>query len=294
MTPITIIRNACILVFVAAIVFTGNCFAQQANNDQKITKKTGYAPVNGLKIYYEVQGEGKPILLLHGSFYTIEMNWSQLLPELTKTRKVIAIEMQGHGRTADSDKPISHQSLASDVAGVMKYLKIDSADILGYSLGGRIAFQLAIQHPELVKKLIILSSTYRADGWQPEARAALQSIQPEFLDNTPLRTEYFRVAPDTIHWHKFLSKILAFNNTNYNLGDENIKSIKAPVLLIAGDNDGIDKTILTNTYKLLGGGLFGDMAGIPKSQLAVIPATTHVSIMYETGKILSVINSFLK
>lgn len=294
MSNLKILKITCILVLFMSIVFNSSCFAQPENNNQKIAKKTGYAPVNGLKIYYEVQGEGKPILLLHGSFYTIEMNWSQLMPELAKKRKVIAIEMQGHGRTADSDKPITHQSLASDVAAVMKYLKIDSADILGYSLGGRIAFQLAIQNPELVKKLIILSSTYRAEGWQPEVRTALLAMQPAFLDNTPLRTEYVRVAPDTSHWHKFLSKILAFNNSNYNLGDEKIKSIKAPVLLIAGDNDGIDKTILTDTYKLLGGGVFGDMAGVPKSQLAIIPGTTHVSIMYETEKILSVTNSFLK
>jgi len=294
MTTQRTIRKACLLLPIVSIILSSNCFAQQADNNLKISRKTGYAPVNGIKIYYEVQGEGKPILLLHGSFFTIEMNWSRLMPELAKTRKVIAIEMQGHGRTLDSDKPISHKSLASDVAAVMKYLKIDSADILGYSLGGRIAFQLAIQNPEIVRNLIILSSTYRADGWQPEVRNALQALQPAFFDNTPLRTEYFRVAPDTTHWHKFLSKIIAFNNTNYNLGDENIKSIKVPVLLIAGDNDGIDKNILADTYKLLGGCVFGDMTQVPKSQLSIIPGTTHVSILMETEKILLATNSFLK
>lgn len=281
-------------MLIVGIMFSSICFAQQANNNQKIQKKTGYAPVNGLKIYYELQGEGKPILLLHGSFMTIEMNWSQLMPELAKTRKVIAIEMQGHGRTQDTDRPLSDQSWASDVAAVLKYLKVDSIDVLGYSLGGRIAYQLAIQNPDLVRKLIIVSATYKTDGWQPEVRNILQTMQPAFLDNTPLRTEYFKVAPDTAHWHKFLSKVMAFNKTSYNLGDENIKSIKAPVLIIAGDNDGIDKTVLAETYKLLGGCVFGDMAEVPKSQLAIIPGTTHVSIMMETDKILSAANSFLK
>jgi pimeloyl-ACP methyl ester carboxylesterase len=289
-----IVGNSRFLMLIGAIILSINCFAQQADNHRKITKTTGYAPVNGLKIYYEIQGEGKPVLLLHGSFMTVEMNWGQLMPELAKTRKVIAIEMLGHGRTQDTDRPYSYQSLASDVAAVMKYLKVDSVDVLGYSLGGRIAYQLAIQFPELVRKLIILSSTYKREGWQPEVNTALQALQPAFFDKTPLATEYFRVAPDTAHWHKFVSKVLAFNNANYNLGDEKIKSIKSPVLLIAGDNDGIDKTILADTYRLLGGSLFGDMAGIPKSQLAILPGTTHVSILMETEKILSAANSFLK
>jgi pimeloyl-ACP methyl ester carboxylesterase len=255
--------------------------------------KSGYAPVNGLKIYYEIYGEGQPLVLLHGSYMTIHLNWAELIPELSKTRKVIALEIQGHGHTADTDRPLSFPSLASDVAGVMKYLKVDSADIIGYSLGGAIAYGLAIQSPALVKKMVIISGTYKTEGWQPEVRSILQTMQPVFLDNTPLKTEYISVAPDTSYWHKFLAKMINFNNTAYNLGDGNIKSIKSPVLLIIGDNDGIDKTVLADTYKLLGGAIFGDMAGIPKSQLAIIPGKTHVSLMMDTGIILSTVNTFL-
>ncbi len=257
-------------------------------------KSSGYAPVNGVKIYYEIYGEGRPLILLHGAYMTIDLNWGQLIPELSKTRKVIALEMQGHGRTADTDRPLSFPALASDVAGVMKYLNIDSADILGYSFGGTIAYEFAIQNPQLVRKLIIISSTYKSEGWQPEVRNIFKTMQPAFLDNTPLKTEYVRVAPDTAHWHAFLNKMIEFTNKGYDLGDENIKSIKAPVLLICGDNDGIDKTILMNTYQLLGGCVIADMAGVPKSQLAIIPGKGHVSLMMDTGTILSMVNSFLK
>lgn len=280
-----------VLVFCCFISL--HVFSQSVQNSIK-SKESGYAAVNGIKLYYEVYGEGDPIVLLHGSFMTINMNWGQLIPELAKTRKVIALEMQGHGHTAHSERQITYSTLATDVAGVMKHLKIDNADILGYSFGGAIAYQLAIQNPELVKKLIIISATYKSEGWQPEVRNVLQTMQPEFLDNTPLKTEYISVAPDTSNWHKFTGNMIKFNNTSYNLGEENIKSIKAPVLLIMGDNDGIDKTILVNTYQLLGGCVFGDMAGLPQSQLAIIPGKTHVSLMMDTEIILSTINSFLK
>ena len=133
----------------------------QSNGQQSKPANSGYAPVNGIKVYYEVYGEGKPIVLLHGAFYTIEMNWGQLIPELSKTRKVIAIELQGHGHTPYSDRKLDFATLASDVEGVMNYLKIDSADVAGYSMGGSVAYQLTIQSPKRVRKLVIISSTYK-------------------------------------------------------------------------------------------------------------------------------------
>ncbi|MEP7323867.1 MAG: alpha/beta fold hydrolase [Saprospiraceae bacterium] len=256
-------------------------------------KSTGYAPVNGQKLYYEIQGEGSPIILLHGAFMTIHLNWAQIIPELSKTRKVIALEMQGHGHTADINRDISFPALADDVAAVMKYLKIDHADILGYSFGGTIAYQFAIQYPDLVNKLIIISSTYKSEGWQSEVRNAFQSMKPEYLDNTPLNADYISVAPDTSHWHAFLNKMLVLIKKHFDLGDEKIKSIKAPVLLIMGDNDGIDKSVLVQTYQLLGGCTVADMTGVPKSRLAIIPGQSHVSVMMETGVILSTVHSFL-
>jgi len=286
--------KAIVLLLLMQIALAAVCFAQQAANTKTTLKTSGYAPVNGIKVYYEVHGEGKPLVLLHGAYMTINLNWAQLIPELAKTRKVIALEMQGHGHTAYSDRTMSFPALATDVAGVMKFLKIDSADVVGYSFGGTIAYQLVIQNPELVKKLIIISSTYKTDGWQQEVRSAFDMMRPEFFDASPLQAEYVKVAPDTSNWHKFVGKMIEMTKKSFNLGDENIKKIKSPVLIICGDNDGIDKEVLVNTYKMLGGTVVADMAGVPKSQLAIIAGKGHVSLMMDTDAILSNINSFLK
>jgi pimeloyl-ACP methyl ester carboxylesterase len=253
----------------------------------------GYAPVNGLNMYYEIHGEGEPILLLHGSFMTIDLNWGQLIPELAKTRKVIAVEMQGHGRTADIDRAFSYQALASDVAELIKYLEIDSADILGYSLGGTVAFQLAIQNPALVKKLILLSTVYKFDGWLPEVTAQIKSFTPTVFDNTPLITAYQKISPDPSYWHTFIEKMIRFETQHFDLGIEHIKSIQSPTLLVMGDNDGVQLSHITDMYQSLGGGVFGDMAGLPASQLAILPGKTHVSLMMDTEKIVSTILPFL-
>jgi pimeloyl-ACP methyl ester carboxylesterase len=268
------------------------CFSSIAQNNN--LKSSGYAPVNGQKIYYEIYGDGKPLVLLHGSFMTIGMNWGQLIPQLSKTYKVIALEMQGHGHTALGNRPLSLENFADDIAKTMSYLKIDSTDIVGYSFGGTLAYQLAIKNPKLVKRMIIISSTYKFMGWQKECRDAIQSMKPEFLNNTPLRTEYVKVAPDSTEWTRFLEKMIAFDKQDYNLGDQNISNIKSPVLLISGDNDGVDKPILMDTYKRLGGCVFADMLGIPKSQLAIVPGQGHVSLMMQTDELLKLISHFLK
>src|SRR3954464_7684635 len=126
---------------------------------------TGYAPVNGLKMYYEIHGSGEPVVLLHGAFMAISGDWNDWINELSKTRKVVAVEMQGHGRTADIKRDITFENLSDDVAGLLDYLKIPSADIMGYSLGGGVAIQCAIRHPEKVRKVVVISAPFRRDGW---------------------------------------------------------------------------------------------------------------------------------
>jgi len=160
----------------------------QSKGQQGKPADSGYVPVNGIKVYYEVYGEGKPLILLHGAFMTIEMNWGQLIPELSKTRKVIAIEMQGHGHTPFSDRKIDPATMASDVEGVMDHLKVDSADVVGYSMGGTVAYQLTIQSPKRVRKLVIISSTYKSSGWLPQVNNGFKNMKPEYLTNTPLQT----------------------------------------------------------------------------------------------------------
>lgn len=277
-------------ILLIAIIFA----TFQSNGQQTKPSASGYAPVNGIKVYYEVYGKGKPIVLLHGAFMTIDMNWGQLIPELSKTRKVIAIEMQGHGHTQFSDRKLSFPSLASDVEGVMDYLKIDSADVAGYSLGGYVAYQLAIQNPKRVTKLVIISSTYKSSGWLPEVTNGLKAMKPELFANSPMQAAYDAIAPDKTKWTKFLEQMIAFAGVPFDLGEANISKITAPVLLIAGDNDGLDKIELIKTYQLLGGGICADFRPMPKSQLAIVPSQAHVSLMMQTTTILSFLNSFLK
>ncbi len=270
-------------------------FMASASTGQQIKpSNSGYAPVNGIKVYYEVYGEGRPLVLLHGAFYTIEMNWAQLIPELSKTRKVIAIEMQGHGHSPFSERELSITTLASDVEKVMDYLKIDSADVAGFSMGGSVAYQFAVQSPERLRKLVIISSTYKTDGWLPIVNGGFKDFKPEFFDNTPLKTAYDAVAPDKTKWRKFLQQMFDFAKVPFNVGDSNIAKIAAPVLIISGDNDGLDKVELMKTYQLLGGGVSADLQPMPKSQLAIVPSQGHVSLMMQTTTILNYLNNFLK
>ncbi|SDC44844.1 alpha/beta fold hydrolase [Pedobacter soli] len=268
--------------------------AAKSNAQQIKPTSSGYATANGTKVYYEVYGEGKPIVLLHGAYYTIEMNWAQLIPELAKTRKVIALELQGHGHTPYSDRKLSRATLASDVEQVMNYLKIDSADVAGYSFGGQIAYQFAIQSPKRLRKLVIISAAYKTEGWVPEVSNVFKIMKPEFLANSPMQVAYNAVAPDKTKWTKFVEQMIASAGEPFNLGDENIAKITAPVLIISGDNDGMDKIELAKTYKLLGGGVAADMQPMPKSHLAIVPNQTHVSLMKQTKIIFEYLDAFLQ
>lgn len=255
---------------------------------------SGFAPVNGIKVYYEVYGKGKPIVLLHGAFYNINMNWGELIPELAKTRKVIAIEFQGHGHTPYSDRKLDIVTFATDVEGVMNYLKVDSADVAGFSMGGSVAYQLAIQSPQRVRKLVVISSTYKTSGWLPIVNGGFKDFKPEFFDNTPLKTAYDSIAPDKTKWRLFVKQMIDFAGVPFDCGDSNISKMAMPVLLISGDNDGLDKIELVKTYQLLGGGVSSDLEPMPKSQLAIVPSQGHVSLMMQTKTILNYLDSFLK
>ena len=277
------------------IILIAIMFAAFRSDGQKIKPaNSGYAPVNGTKVYYKVYGKGRPLVLVHGAFYTIDMNWGQLIPGLSRTRKVIAIEMQGHGHTPFSDRELSITTLGSDIERVMDYLKIDSADVAGFSMGGSVAYQFAVQSPKRLRKLVIISSTYKTNGWLPIVNSGFDNFKPEFFDNTPIKTAYDAVAPDKTKWRKFLEQMFAFAKVPFNVGDSSIAKISSPVLIIAGDNDGLDKIELIKTYQLLGGAVSADLQPMPKSQLAIVPSQGHVSLMMQTTTILNYLNNFLK
>ena len=280
-----------ILLITAITIFIITHTMAQSTSNPSAT--SGYAPVNGLKMYYEIYGEGEPLVLLHGSFMTISMNYGELIPELAKTNKVIAVELQGHGHTADIDRPFSYPNFAEDVAALLNHLKIDSANILGYSLGGTVGLQLALLHPEKVKRIAFISSVYKFEGWLPDTREMVTGMKPEFLTNTPLKTEYDKVAPDPSQWNDFITKMITFENTSYDLGLENIKKLSCPILIINGDYDGVDVTHSMELFKALGGGGTGVMEPLSESQFAMIPGTTHVTVMMQTNKLLEMIIPFL-
>lgn len=255
--------------------------------------KTGYAQVNGIKMYYEVHGAGKPLVLLHGAFNTINTAFGQMIPALSKTRQVIAVELQGHGRTQDIDRPFSFETMADDVAALLKFLKADSADIFGYSMGGGVAQQIAIRHPEVVRRLIITSSVYKYEGWSPETRAILPMLTPEMFEPTPIKQEYDKLAPDPRHWKEFINKMKKFVTTTYDFGADKIKAIRSPTLIITGDGDGVLPEHAVEMYRLRGGSYMVDFGPIHAAQLAILPGSSHISVMMQTDWLVSMVVPFL-
>lgn len=270
------------------LVFCIFLSAVQAHSQQKT-----YANVNGLKMYYEVHGTGTPLVLLHGAFMTNNTCFGMLLPELSKNRQVIAIELQGHGRTADIERPFSFQAMADDVAALLKQLKADSADIFGYSMGGGVAWQVAIRHPQLVRKLIIASAVYKFEGWTPETKAILPMLTPEIFEGSPIKSEYDSLAPDPKRWVQFVNKMKKFVNEPYDFGSEKIKALKSPTLIITGDGDGVLPEHAVETFRLRGGGYMVDFGPVPNTQLAIYPGTSHISVMMQKDWLLSMILPFL-
>ena len=252
----------------------------------------GYAPVNGLKMYYEIHGTGKPLVLIHGAFMTVEA-WGDTLTELAKTRKVIAVELQGHGRTADIDRPFSYEQFADDVAALMRHIGVDKADILGYSLGGAAALQAAIRHPGMVDKLVVVSGTYRTDGWYPEVMATIAQLTPDNFTGTPIRDGYDKVAPNPAAFPALVDKIKAAEAKVYAWPEDSIRAIASPTLIVIGDSDGVRPEHAVELFRLLGGGVFGDMAGMPRSQLAVLPGTNHFGVMSRGAWLVPMVRDFL-
>jgi pimeloyl-ACP methyl ester carboxylesterase len=271
--------------FILLMIVSGNTIGQA---------KTGYAQVNGLKMYYEIHGTGKPILLIHGAFNSIGTAFSQLIPELAKTRQVIAIELQGHGRTNDIDRAFSFESMADDVAALLKEIRIDSTDILGYSMGGGVAQQVAIRHPSLVRRLILISTVYKYEGWSQETRNILPMLTPEMFANTPIKTEYDKLAPDPSHWKDFINKMKKFVTTTYNFGADKIRSIKSPTLIILGDGDGVTPEHAIEMYRLRGGSYMVDFGPVHAAQLAILPGSSHISTMMQTAWLATMVKPFLE
>jgi len=255
---------------------------------------TGYAPVNGLKMYYEVHGSGKPVVLLHGAFMTITNNWDGWIRELSKTRKVIAIEMQGHGRTADNpQREMTSENLADDVAALLNYLKIPQADLIGYSMGGEVAMECAIRHPDKVRKAVIISSAFRSDGAVAGANESISKLTADDFKGSTLDTEYARLSPTPNDFPKLVRRLVATASKPYDFGADKLKATKAPMFFIHGDADGVRLAHIAEMFQLKGGGTHGDMGPRTASRLAILPNTTHVTLMQRMSIIVPMVNDFL-
>ena len=254
--------------------------------------QSGYASVNGLEMYYEIQGTGDPLVVIHGSFMSIE-SMGEIVPRLAETRQVIAVELQGHGRTGDIDRALSPDLLADDVAALLQELEIEQADIFGYSLGGAVALHMGIRHPEMVRKLVVVSANYTLEGWYPELTGFMETISPDIFAGSPIETEYKSLAPDPDGLPILVSKIQQLATNLQAIPDESIQAITAPSFIMLGDSDNVRPEHALDLFKLLGGGVPGDLVGLPSSQLAMIPGATHTSILSRVDVLVALTVEFL-
>jgi pimeloyl-ACP methyl ester carboxylesterase len=255
--------------------------------------QTGYASVNGLSMYYEIHGTGQPLVLLHGAFSAIGSSFDALLPALAPTRQVFAFDMQAHGRTADIDRPLSLEQLADDTAAALQQLGIDQADIFGYSLGAGVALHLAIRHPSVVRKLVLASVTYTKSGFHPGLMEGMEHMTADAMVGSPWHAEYLRIAPHPEAFATLFAKKTQMDRGIQDVPAAAIQAITAPTLLIIGDSDIIRPEHAVELFRLLGGGVAGDIAGLPNSQLAILPGTTHVTIVNRADLLLAIIPPFL-
>jgi len=249
--------------------------------------------VNGMKMYYEVSGAGDPIVVLHGAYMNIP-SMGAIIPMLAKTHKVYAVELQGHGRTTDIDRPITYQNLADDVAAFMDAVGLPKADVFGYSMGSAAALQLAIRHPEKVNKLVAASVAYDAKGWQPAFTAMIPSMTPEMLAGTPLPAEYKKLAPNPNGFPELARKLIQLEKEPM-AWEADVRKLKTPVLIISGDADVATLEHTVSLFRILGGGEMGDMGKpLPAARLAVLPATSHTSVITQPDLLIAFVEPFLK
>jgi pimeloyl-ACP methyl ester carboxylesterase len=259
--------------------------------------RSGYAPVNGLQLYYEIHGAGEPLVLLHGGLGMTGM-FGDLLPRLAQGRQVIAVDLQGHGRTADIDRPLRLELMADDIAALIRHLGFSHVDLMGYSMGGGVALRAAIQHHALVRRLVLVSVPFRRDGWYPEVVTAMAHVgaaAAPFMRESPQYRAYSAIAPDPTRFPALLDKVGDMLGQDYDRTDA-VAAMRIPTLLVYGDADSISPTHMVEFFGLLGGGKGDagwDRANMPISRLAILPGTTHYDI-FASPLLADVVTPFLE
>jgi pimeloyl-ACP methyl ester carboxylesterase len=269
----------------AAVVLTAFTLFAASTMSSAAPAKIGYAPVNGLRLYYEIHGTANPaqppLVLLHGGGDTIETSFGHILPALARTRQIIAFEQQGYGHTADVDRPFSFEQSADDTAALLAYLKIAHADLFGFSNGGTIALQVAIRHPGVVRKLVATSAFFKRDGGDPWFWEAMKNAR---LENMPaeLQEAYRKVAPHPENLRSFHDKAAQRMRDFKDIPEAAIRAITAPTLVLVGDADVVRPEHAVELFRLL-----------PHAQLAVLPRTDHTALLTRTDAIVPMVNAFL-
>jgi pimeloyl-ACP methyl ester carboxylesterase len=247
--------------------------------------------VNGMQLYYEVSGKGDPLIILHGAHMNI-VTMGRIVPMLARTHRVYALELQGHGRTTDIDRPITYENLADDVAAFMDAVKLTKADVFGYPMGGGVALQVAIRHPGKVDQLIVASASYDASGWQPAYQELIPQMTPELF--AQFEEEWRKFSPNPEGFAAFIDKMIALEQEPMAWGPE-VEALEAPTLLIAGDADVVTLEHTVAMFRLLGGGVMGDMGvPLPASRLAILPATSHTAVITQPKLLHAFIEPFLQ
>jgi pimeloyl-ACP methyl ester carboxylesterase len=249
--------------------------------------------ISGMQMYYEVSGHGDPLVVLHGAYMNIP-SMGAIIPRLARTHRVYAVEMQGHGRTTDIDRPITYENLADDVAAFMDAVELPKADIFGYSMGAEVGLQLVVRHPAKVNKLVAASVAYDLEGWQPAFKEVIPQMTVEMIVGMPFAQEYRELAANPEGFPELARKLIALEKEPMSWATD-VKGIEAPVLLIAGDADVATLEHSVALFRLLGGGGMGDMGQpLPASRLAIMPATSHTAVITQTDLLHGFIEPFLK
>lgn len=255
--------------------------------------ESGYADINGLHMYYEIHGSGKPLIVMHGAYMTIDA-MGALISELAQTRQVIAVELQAHGRTDDTDRPLSYEALADDIVALMDDLGIQQADLFGYSLGGAVGLQVAIRYPERVNKLVSASATYTSEAYHPGMQEMFEMLTPEMFVGSPMEDEYLRLNPGNPEGFIALAtRLIELDSQPMSWPEESVQGISAPTLLIFGDSDIVTLQHVVDLFGLRGGNVNGDLDGLPQSQLAIVPGTSHTSVLARVNLLVPIITEFL-
>ena len=270
-------------VFLAASPFVLAQDTTTTQTPEGADMTTGYASVNGLEMYYEIHGEGDPLVLIHGGLDNISGGFAAIMPTLAQTHQVIAVELQGHGHTADIDRPLTFEAMADDVAAMITQLGFEKVDVMGFSLGGGVALQTAIRHPEVVRKLVLISTTFRRDGWYPELLPVMSSMTAETAEQmkqSPMYDAYASVAPKVEDWPVIVTKVSDLLKQDYDWSAD-VAALKMPVLIVVGDGDSVRLAHAVEMFGLLGGGLKdGGISGVSNSQFAVIPGALHWGVTF--------------